>query len=93
MRGNRFLIPEKLRKQILQLAQQGHQGMVRTKSRLREKVWWPVSQFLCNVSIPYFGRIRILIASLLGKKTGLYALTFHSVFSFRDKYGVMLLER
>ena len=37
MRGNRILIPEKLRKQILQLAQQGHQGMVRTKSRLREK--------------------------------------------------------
>ena len=40
MRGNKVVIPEKLWNQTIQLAHEGHQGMVRTKSRLREKVWW-----------------------------------------------------
>ena len=41
MRGNRIVLPEKLWKQTILLAHEGHQGIVRTKSRLREKVWWP----------------------------------------------------
>ena len=34
-------MPESLWKQIIELAHEGHQGMVRTTARLREKVWWP----------------------------------------------------
>ena len=41
MRGNRIIMPGSLWKQTLSLAHEGHQGIVRTKSRLREKVWWP----------------------------------------------------
>ena len=41
MRGSKVVMPEELWKQIIQLAHEGHQGMVRTKSQLREKVWWP----------------------------------------------------
>ena len=41
MRGPRIIIPSKLRKQTLNLAHEGHQGIVKTKARLREKVWWP----------------------------------------------------
>ena len=41
MRGNKVVMPEKLWNQTIQLAHEGHQGMVRTQSRLREKVWWP----------------------------------------------------
>lgn len=41
MRGKKVVMPEKLWNQTIQLAHDGHQGMVRTKSRLREKVWWP----------------------------------------------------
>ena len=41
MRGNRIVMPESLWKQSILLAHEGHQGMVRTKARLREKVWWP----------------------------------------------------
>ena len=40
MRGNRIVMPEQLQKRTLQLAHEGHQGMTRTKSRLRDKVWW-----------------------------------------------------
>ena len=41
MRGDRILIPNTLRKRVLEAAQEGHQGIVKTKSRLRTKVWWP----------------------------------------------------
>ena len=41
MRGNRIILPEKLWEHVFKLAHEGHQGKVRTKSRLREKVWWP----------------------------------------------------
>ena len=41
MRGTRVVMPQSLWKQTIMLAQEGHQGMVRTKARLREKVWWP----------------------------------------------------
>ena len=41
LRGPRLVIPAKLRKTVTQLAHEGHQGIVRTKQRLRTKVWWP----------------------------------------------------
>ena len=41
LRGNRIVMPKDLRKRTLHLAHEGHQGIVRTKQRLREKVWWP----------------------------------------------------
>ncbi|XP_062403787.1 uncharacterized protein K02A2.6-like [Sardina pilchardus] len=41
MRGSRIVIPEALQEQVLELGHEGHQGIVRTKNRLRSKVWWP----------------------------------------------------
>ena len=41
MRGSRIVIPHKLRNEVLMLAHEGHQGIVKTKERLRVKVWWP----------------------------------------------------
>lgn len=41
LRGNRIIMPESLWQHTLSLAHEGHQGIVRTKARLREKVWWP----------------------------------------------------
>ena len=34
-------MPENLWKQTIVLSHKGHQSMVRTNSRLQEKVWWP----------------------------------------------------
>ena len=55
LRGTRILMPKSMRKETINLAHEGHQGIVRTKQRLREKVWWPgmdaeAEQFLkaCN---------------------------------------------
>lgn len=41
LRGNRLVIPQKLRGKVLDLAHEGHQGIVRTKQKLRSSVWWP----------------------------------------------------
>ena len=41
MRGTRIVIPRSLRSEVLRLAHEGHQGIVKMKNRLRTKVWWP----------------------------------------------------
>lgn len=41
LRGNKIVIPTKLRKQVLAAAHEGHPGIVNMKARLRTKVWWP----------------------------------------------------
>lgn len=40
MRSDRIFIPKALRPEVLKIAHSGHQGIVRTKQRLRSKVWW-----------------------------------------------------
>ena len=41
LRETRLVIPMKLCKQVLDLAHVCHQGIVKTKQRLRTEVWWP----------------------------------------------------
>jgi hypothetical protein len=41
LKGRKLVIPRKLRQRILQLAHESHQGVLKTKQLLREKVWWP----------------------------------------------------
>ena len=40
LRGNRVVIPSKLRAQAVKLAHEGHQGLVKNKRLIREKVWF-----------------------------------------------------
>ncbi|ESO85504.1 hypothetical protein LOTGIDRAFT_107826, partial [Lottia gigantea] len=40
LRGNRIVMPVTLQKQILNLAHESHQGIVRTKKFLRERFFW-----------------------------------------------------
>ena len=39
LRGTRIVVPRKFRKRVLDLAHEGHQGIVKTKERLRSNVW------------------------------------------------------
>ena len=41
LRGTRIVVPRKFRRRVLDLAHEGHQGILKTKERLRSKVWWP----------------------------------------------------
>lgn len=42
VRGNKMIVPSKLRSRILELAHEGHPGESVMKRRLRERVWWPL---------------------------------------------------
>ena len=41
LRGNRIVIPKYLQNEVLQLAHEGHPGIVKMETRLRTKVWFP----------------------------------------------------
>lgn len=41
LRGTRLIAPHSVRHALIELAHEGHQGMVRTKQRLRDLYWWP----------------------------------------------------
>ncbi len=40
-RGHRAVVPESLRSRVLQMAHEGHLGVVKVKQRCRDTVWWP----------------------------------------------------
>ena len=42
LRGSRIVILQVLQEHVMKMAHEGHQGIVKTKCRLRSKVWWPV---------------------------------------------------
>lgn len=41
LRGTRLVIPLSLQRHVVDLAHAGHLGIVKTKTLLREKVWFP----------------------------------------------------
>ena len=41
LRRTRIVVPKELRSHVLELALEGHPGIVAMKQRLRSKVWWP----------------------------------------------------
>ena len=41
LKNNKIVLPNSLRKQAIDLAHVGHQGIVKTKQLIREKVWFP----------------------------------------------------
>ncbi|XP_043216447.1 uncharacterized protein K02A2.6-like [Amphibalanus amphitrite] len=65
LRGDRLVVPAALRERVLTNAHAGHQGVVRTKQRLRERFWWPrldrqVRELLksCEVCSQHDGHVR-----------------------------------
>ena len=40
-RNDKYVVPVALRENLISLAHEGHQGMSKTKSRIREFYWWP----------------------------------------------------
>ncbi|KAK0148838.1 hypothetical protein N1851_010749 [Merluccius polli] len=41
LRGTKIVIPQSLQNKAISLAHEGHQGVVKTKKLIREKVWFP----------------------------------------------------
>ena len=51
LRGRRIIIPSSLRDHVINLAHEGHQGIVKTKQLLRTKVWFPLIDSLVEKKI------------------------------------------
>ena len=51
LRGTRLVVPIAQRATLVALAHETHQGVVRTKQRLREYYWWPKMDELVNTTI------------------------------------------
>ena len=51
LRGTRLVIPTSLQLRIVQVAHEGHLGLVKTKQLIREKVWFPGMDNLTNDGI------------------------------------------
>ena len=62
-RGERAVIPTSLRSQVLQLAHEGHPGIVKMRQRLRDCVWWP------GMSVDVDGQVKHCEACLLSGKS------------------------
>ena len=41
LQGSRIIIPQSLRKKVLQQIHTGHQGITKCRDRARQSVWWP----------------------------------------------------
>lgn len=41
LRGQRIVIPQEMRQEILEVLHNGHQGVVKCRARARQSVWWP----------------------------------------------------
>ena len=74
MKGNKIIIPETLQMKVVELAHQGHQGIVKTVALLREKVWFKAMQStaeatvrncqLCQISTPQTSKEPLKMSKL-----------------------------
>ncbi len=74
LRGGRIVISAALQHDVIQLAHSGHQGLVKTKELLREKVWFRAidklteevvrSCFRCQIATPVCQREPLMMSPL-----------------------------
>lgn len=74
LRGTRIVIPQRLQQRVVDLAHEGHQGIVKTKALLCDKVWFPgINQLTekkvkpclaCQVSTPVTQREPLKMSPL-----------------------------
>ena len=84
MRGNRFVIPLALQPGLIAIAHQGHQGIVRTKQRLRACYWWP------GMDKQTEHQIRHCAACQASDKTQIHALCHCNQYLFQLNHGKSL---
>ena len=59
LHGTRTVIPKSLQEHMVNLTHEGHQGLVKTKSLLREKVWFPNIDKLVKTKVKSCGACSV----------------------------------
>lgn len=106
MNGTRIVIPQSLKSEELLLAHEGHEGIVKTKTRMRIKIWWPIRDHdaapPCLVSICLVYQLLSLIMIsyslipyllFLGKRTYLWWLITSAFYLKKTSCVQPLLRR
>ena len=98
----RLIIPEKLQDKVIDIAHQAHQGIVKTKQCIREKVWFPnidsmveekvKSCIPCQASNPQSDREPIIPTPLPVKPWHSLAIDFAGPFPSGDMVMVVIDE-
>ena len=77
LRGKRLVMPKKKQKKVVDAAQEGHQGITKTKSFLRSRLWFPGMDAMvermvrdclaCQVVTPQISRMPLKMTPLPGE--------------------------
>ncbi len=86
LRSSRIVVPKSLRSQSVKLAHIGHQGIVKTKSLIREKVWFP------NIDSMVENEVQSCIACQAGKKRAPLKMTGLPSFMETRKFSEKFVE-
>ena len=62
--GSRIVVPDALQKRVVELAHEGHQGLVKTRSLLRSKVWFPRMDSLVDSVVKRCVTVKLPLPSL-----------------------------
>ena len=75
LKSDRLVVPAALQERIVDIAHEGHLGIVKTKALLREKVWFPCMDKMvetkvktclpCQVVTPVYAREPVQVSALL----------------------------
>ena len=63
LRGSKLVVPQELRAQVINLAHEGHQGIVRTKQFLRATTWFPGMDKLVEEEIAHCLPCQVTVKS------------------------------
>jgi hypothetical protein len=73
LRGERLVVPKKLQEKVVEIAHEGHQGITKTKSYLRSRLWFPGMDMteriirgcmLCQIATPQTARMPLKMTPL-----------------------------
>ena len=74
LKSDRLVVPAALQERIVDIAHEGHMGIVKTKALLREKVWFPCMDKMvetkvkaclpCQVVTPVYAREPVQVSAL-----------------------------
>ena len=94
LRGERLVVPKKLQEKVVEIAHEGHQGITKTKSYLRSRLWFPGMDImtervirgcmLCQIATPQISRLLLKMTPLPNETMEKVAADFKSHFQLES---------
>jgi hypothetical protein len=102
LREHRIVIPEALREKVIDIAHEGHMGVVKTQALIREKVWFPKisrlveekvkSCLVCQVTTPRNTRESLQMSELPKQPWTELSIDFGLAPTCSNEYLLVLID-